>query len=204
MAALQFPDFPQIGSVYTNGSGYWQWDGAAWRVLRPSTPSPTYDIVSIDLGYSSPSARFSIDNVAGVFTSPTQNAQFNSVGVGTAGSGTTGEIRATNNITAYYSSDRRFKENIRDVDNALDIVCAIGSRTFDWTDEYIASKGGEDGYFVQKSDFGVVAQDVQEVFPQAVRTREDGTLAVDYEKLATLSFGAIKQLLARVEALEAK
>ena len=50
----------------------------------------------------------------------------------------------------------------------------------------------------------MVAQDVQEVFPQAVRTREDGTLAVDYEKLATLSFGAIKQLLARVEALEAK
>ena len=141
---------------------------------------------------------------AATFTSTTQDSQFNSVGVGTAGSGTTGEIRATNNVTAYYSSDARLKENVKDVDNALDIVCAIGSKTFDWTDEYIASKGGEDGYFVQKSDFGVVAQDVQAVFPQAVRTREDGTLAVDYEKLATLSFGAIKQLLARVEALEAK
>ena len=130
--------------------------------------------------------------------------QVQSFGVGTAPSGTSGEIRATNNITAFYSSDARLKENIQDVDNALDKVCAIGSKTFDWTDDYIASKGGEDGYFVQKSDFGVVAQDVQDVFPQAVRTREDGTLAVDYEKLATLAFGAIKELVKRVEALEAK
>jgi Chaperone of endosialidase len=132
------------------------------------------------------------------------NTQLASLGVGTAASGTAGEIRATNNITAYYSSDRSLKENIQDVPNALDKVCSIGSKTFDWTDEYIASKGGEDGYFVQKSDFGVVAQDVQAVFPQAVRTRQDGTLAVDYEKLATLAFGAIKELVKRVEALESK
>ena len=124
--------------------------------------------------------------------------------VGTTADPGAGAIYATGNITAYYSSDARLKENIKDVDNALDIVCAIGSKTFDWTDEYIASKGGEDGYFVQKSDFGVVAQDVQKVFPQAVRTREDGTLAVDYEKLATLSFGAIKSLLARIEQIEAQ
>lgn len=132
------------------------------------------------------------------------SVQFGSFGVGTAASGTTGEIRATNNVTAYYSSDRILKENIKDIDGALAIVSTIGSKTFDWTDAYIASKGGEDGYFVQKSDFGVVAQDVQAVFPQAVRTREDGTLAVDYEKLSTLAFGAIKELVKRVEALESK
>jgi hypothetical protein len=132
------------------------------------------------------------------------NFQMNSLGVGTAGSATAGEIRATNNITAYYSSDRKLKENIQDVDNALDKVCSIGSKTFDWTDEYIAAHGGEDAYFMQKSDFGVIAQDVQSVFPQAVRTREDGTLAVDYEKLSTLAFGAIKELVKRVEVLENK
>jgi hypothetical protein len=141
---------------------------------------------------------------AATFTSTSQNSQFNSVGVGTAGSATAGEIRATNNITAYYSSDAQFKENVQDVPDALAIVTAIGSKLFDWTDAYIADHGGEDGYFVQKSDFGVIAQDVQRVFPQAIRTRPDGSLAVDYEKLATLSFGAIGQLLARVEALEAK
>ena len=132
------------------------------------------------------------------------STQISSLGVGTAASGTAGEIRATNNITAYYSSDAQFKENVQDVPDALSIVTAIGSKLFDWTDAYIADHGGEDGYFVQKSDFGVIAQDVQRVFPQAVRTRPDGSLAVDYEKLATLSFGAIGQLLARVEALEAR
>jgi hypothetical protein len=126
--------------------------------------------------------------------SATGNVYSNSLGVGTAASGTTGEIRATNNITAYYSSDIKFKENVQEVTNALEIAEAIGSKTFDWTDEYIAEHGGEDGYFIQKSDFGVVAQDVQRVFPMAVRTRPDGTLAVDYEKLSTVAFGAVKQL----------
>lgn len=130
--------------------------------------------------------------------------QVSSLGVGTAASGTAGEIRATNNVTAYYSSDASLKENIQDIPNALDIVTAIGSKTFDWTDAYINKAGGEDGYFVRKSDFGVVAQDVQKVFPTAVRIRQDGTLAVDYDKLAVLSFGAIKELLKRVEALENK
>jgi len=141
---------------------------------------------------------------AATFTSTSQNSQFNSVGVGTAGSTTAGEIRATNNITAYYSSDRQFKENVQDIQNATEIVAAIGGKTFDWTDAYLEAHGGEDGYFYQKSDFGVIAQDVQVVFPQAVRAREDGTLAVDYAKLSALAFAAITELTKRIEALENK
>ena len=132
------------------------------------------------------------------------NTQFNSLGVGTAGSGTAGEIRATNNITAYYSSDVKFKENIQPITGAGEIIRAIGGDYFDWTDEYIAEHGGEDGYFVQKKDFGVIAQKVQKVFPKAVRTREDGTLAVDYEKLGILAFPAIADMLDRLDAIETK
>ena len=141
---------------------------------------------------------------AATFTSTSQNSQFNSIGVGTAGSTTAGEIRATNNVTAYYSSDIKFKENVRDIPDALATVNAIGGKLFDWTDSYIESKGGADGYFVQKADFGVIAQDVQKVFPIAVRTRKDGSLAVDYEKLGSLAFAALVELTKRVEALEAK
>jgi hypothetical protein len=136
-------------------------------------------------------------NTAGIY-------QVGSFGVGTAASGTSGEIRATNNITAYYSSDARFKENVRVIDGAVDKVSAIGGKYFDWTDAYIAEHGGEDGYFIQKSDFGVIAQDVQTVFPQAVRSRPDGSLAVDYEKLSALAFAAIAELVKRVEVLEGK
>jgi hypothetical protein len=132
------------------------------------------------------------------------NYQVNSLGVGTAGSGTAGEIRATNNVTAYYSSDRKFKENIREIDNAYQKVNAIGGKYFDWTDSYIESKGGADGYFVRKNDIGVIAQDVQLVLPEAVRTREDGSLAVDYQKLVSLAFAAIVELKAEIEILKAK
>ena len=132
------------------------------------------------------------------------NVQFNSLGVGTAGSGTAGEIRATNNVTAFYSSDRKFKENVKDIENPVAKVKAIGGKTFDWTDEYIAEHGGEDGYFVQKQDFGVIAQDVESVFPMAVKKRPDGSLAVDYQKLSALALAAIAELTARIEALEAK
>jgi hypothetical protein len=132
------------------------------------------------------------------------NYQVNSFGVGTPASGTTGEIRATDNVTAYYSSDRKFKENIRDIDSPLEKVLAIGGKYFDWTDAYIAEHGGEDGYFVNKSDFGVIAQDVHAVFPVAVKTREDGSLAVDYEKLCSLAFAAIQELERRIAVLENK
>lgn len=141
---------------------------------------------------------------AATFTSTTQNSQFTSLGIGTAASGTTGEIRATNNITAYYSSDIKFKENVRVINDAVAKVNAIGGKYFDWTDAYVAEHGGEDGYFIQKADFGVIAQDVQAVFPQAVRTRPDGSLAVDYEKLSALAFAAIAELVRRVEVLEGK
>ena len=57
---------------------------------------------------------------------------------------------------------------------------------------------------MQKSDFGVIAQDVQAVFPRAVRTRHDGMLAVDYEKLSALAFAAIKELSSEMQDLRAK
>jgi len=129
------------------------------------------------------------------------NYQVNSLGVGTAASGTAGEIRATDNVTAFYSSDATLKENVQPIQNALGIVSAVGGKTFDWTDAYIADHGGEDGYFIQKSDFGVIAQDVEEMFPLAVRTRDDGTLAVDYEKLVAVAFAAIAELKAEVDEL---
>ena len=127
--------------------------------------------------------------------------------VGTLISPGTGGIYATANITAYYSSDAKFKENVTPITGATEIVKAIGADYFDWTEEYIADHGGADGYFVQKSDFGVIAQKVQKVFPKAVRTRPDGSLAVDYEKLGVLAFAAVseqEERIARLEAIVAK
>jgi hypothetical protein len=142
-------------------------------------------------GASGPGANQSLNTTSGV--------QFAVLGIGTGTLGATGSIRATDNVTAYYSSDRSLKENIVDIPNALDKVKKIGGKMFDWTDDYIEKHGGLDSYFQPKADFGVIAQDVQAVFPVAVRTREDGTLAVDYEKLCALAFAAIKELNDKIE-----
>ena len=131
------------------------------------------------------------------------NYQLGSLGVGTAASGVAGEIRSTGDVTAFFASDARLKENIRPIEGALGIVLAIGGKAFDWNETHLQARGGEDGLFVRKADFGVIAQDVEQVFPLAVRTRPNGFLAVDYAKLAALAFQAIAELKQEVNGLRA-
>jgi hypothetical protein len=128
--------------------------------------------------------------------------QVTSLGVGTQGSGTTGEIRATNEVTAYYSSDISLKENINPISNPLDKLLSIGGYNFDWKDKVIKGRGGEDGFFVRKKDVGILAQEIESVIPEIVVTRKDGTKAVKYEKLIPLLIESIKELTAKVTRLE--
>ena len=117
-----------------------------------------------------------------------------SLGIGTAPSGTTGQIRATDDITAFYSSDISLKENISPISNALDKISQISGVQFDWNKEYIDKNGGEDGYFVRKRDVGVIAQEIQKVLPEVVAKRSNGTLAVKYDRIIALLIEAIKEL----------
>jgi hypothetical protein len=131
--------------------------------------------------------------------------QAGSLGVGIGASGSNdGNIRATGNVTAYASSDRNLKENIVVIDNALGKLKSISGVMFDWTDSYIESQGGEDGYFVRRHDTGVIAQDVEKVLPEVVGTRKDGYKAVQYEKLAGIIIQAINELAGQVEELKKK
>ena len=130
----------------------------------------------------------------------TDDVQFNgvqadSIGIGTAASGTTGEIRATGDITAYYSSDERLKENFAPLTGALDKVKAIGGYEFDWKDgiEDVVSKTGH--------DIGVKAQELQAQYPELVHERDNGYLAVDYVKLNAVLIEAVKELAAKVDEL---
>jgi hypothetical protein len=123
---------------------------------------------------------------------PTGTTISGSLGVGTAASGTTGEIRATNEITAYYSSDITLKENIKLIVDPLGKLEQIRGVSYDWKDEHIQQRGGEDGYFVRKHDIGVIAQEVEAVLPEIVATRDDGIKVVKYEKLVALLIEAVK------------
>jgi hypothetical protein len=131
----------------------------------------------------------------------TDDVQFDSFGVGTAASGTTGEIRATNDVTAFYSSDVALKENIINIPDPLEALKKLNGVLFDWKKEYIDKRGGEDGYFVRKKDVGVIAQEVEKVLPEAVAQRKDGIKAVKYDRLTCLLIEAVKVLSDKVEKL---
>jgi hypothetical protein len=130
------------------------------------------------------------------------DVQFDSLGVATAASGTSGEIRATNDITAFYSSDVSLKENIHNISSPMDKVQNLNGVLFDWKQSFIDSKGGEDGYFMRKTDVGVIAQDVEKVLPEVVGTRPDGVKAVKYDRLCALLIECVKDLQLQVNDLK--
>jgi len=106
----------------------------------------------------------------------------------------TGILSVTDDITAFYSSDARLKDNITPIDDPLAKVLSISGNTFIWNDK--SHHTGE--------DVGVVAQEIQEVLPQIVTLRDSGYLAVDYQKIVPLLIEAIKELNAKVQKLEDK
>lgn len=132
----------------------------------------------------------------------TANPQFNSVGVGTAASATTGQIRATDDITAFYSSDVALKENIQNIPSASDKIEQLNGVLFDWKQDWIDTNGGEDGYFVRKSDVGVIAQDVEKVLPEIVGTRPNGIKAVKYDRLCALLIEGFKEMKQEIKKLK--
>ena len=122
------------------------------------------------------------------------DVQFDSFGVGTAASGTTGEIRATNDITAFYSSDKRLKNNIQKLEDPLLKLDKINGYTFEWLPkEGIHSNEGR--------DIGVIAQEIEEIIPEITTTRENGYKAVKYEKIVPLLIECIKEQQTQIEGL---
>jgi len=115
------------------------------------------------------------------------NVQFNSIGIGMAASATAGRIDATNDIVAYSSSDKRFKDNIKPIEKPLEKISKISGNTFDWKEENKIEHGYEG------EDVGVIAQEIEVVLPQIVTTRDNGYKAVKYDKLVALLIEGIKE-----------
>jgi hypothetical protein len=125
------------------------------------------------------------------------NFQINSLGVGTAGSGTAGEIRAVNNITAYYSDDR-LKTRLGNIEGALDKVMSLNGF------HYEANKTAQDLGYGVKPEVGLSAQEVQAVLPEVVVPApiDEKYLTIHYERIIPLLVEAIKELKAEVDSLK--
>jgi hypothetical protein len=162
--------------------------------------------------------RITVTNTSGTITlstpqdiGTTANLQFSSLGVGTASSGTSGEIVATNQITSYYS-DERLKDNIEVIPNALEKVLSLRGVT------YNSNQLAESFGFVNKErQVGVIAGDVEKILPEAVKPAPfdmmlfENTMisksgqnykTVQYEKLVPLLIEAIKELNNEIKQLK--
>jgi len=108
----------------------------------------------------------------------------------------TGTIQATSDIIAYASSDRELKNNIKPIENPLEKINSIDGYSFDWNAEKQNTYKGK--------DYGVIAQEIEEILPELVSTRENGYKAVKYDKLVSLLISGIKELSKEVEELKSK
>ena len=107
-------------------------------------------------------------------------------------------LRCDGDIVAFNSSDRNLKENITVIPNALDKINAISGNTFTWK-----SSGSDYEHFLGKQDTGVIAQEVEALgLPGITTTRDDGTKGVRYDRLIPVLIEAVKELTAKVNALE--
>jgi hypothetical protein len=99
-----------------------------------------------------------------------------------------GTIRATNDIIAF--SDARVKENVETISDAVEKVLCLRGVTF--------NKIGE-----EKRSIGVIAQEVEQIIPEAVYTAEDDMKAVAYGNMVGLLIEAIKEQQSQIDQLKA-
>lgn len=149
------------------------------------------------------SAQFS--NGSGAYV--TANSTSGRVGLGVADPDAIleidGDLLVSGDVTTGYTSDQRLKENVVEIADPLDKVAQLRGVNFDWKQgiddnfsKYISPKSGH--------DIGVIAQEVEAVVPEAVRTYPDGWKGVDYTKLVPVLIEAIKHLNNRVVQLESQ
>ena len=97
--------------------------------------------------------------------------------------------------THHTASDRRLKDNIKTIPNALDKVLKLRGVQFQWKDK---SKP-------QRQRMGYIAQEVEKVLPDQVNTSENtGLKSVEYEQMIGLLTEAIKEQQKQIEKLEAR
>ena len=251
--ALNFPNSPTIGQVYTDSiSGFsYEWDGTVWKSYTPASVSqirilddisgsfngitssfaltsnsssitpPSSQTLIINLGgvIQDPSDDYSISGSNIVFSTPPQTGlSFSGVSLGNAFTVTLTNLNSTDDTTTSgtlypvfvsgtsdapakvstskltyepnlgrltattvnSSSDENLKKDIHTVENALDKIKQLRGVDFTWKE-------------TNEKSIGVLAQELQKVFPELVSENESG-LTVNYSGLIGVLIEAIKEL----------
>jgi len=176
--------------------------------------SSNADYATSNAAFNTTNAAFGRANTALQNTSGTLAGSLTitgSLGIGTGASANTGEIRATNNITAYYS-DERLKNIISTIQSPLEKVNQLSGVIY--TNNDVAASFG---YTDMSEQVGLLAGQVQKVLPQIVKSAPFDTEFIDgvevsksgqnyktvqYEKVIPLLVEAIKEQQKQIEELK--
>ncbi|AZZ36060.1 hypothetical protein CIK05_04395 [Bdellovibrio sp. qaytius] len=123
------------------------------------------------------------------------------VGIGTqspaAALDVVGDIRGTGTVATW--SDQRAKKNIEVIPESLNKILKLRGVNFDWRTEEFPDKK-----FKTTRDMGVIAQEVEKVFPEAVKTSPDSYKSVAYSLLVAPLIEAVKELYYKITGIERK
>ena len=148
--------------------------------------------------FSDDTVKIGTYNAEGIVVNGSNVVITGSLAVGAlTGSATAGRIDASNDVVAFSTSDRRWKDNITPIESPLQKLLKLGGYEFDWREDSVVH--GNKGH-----DVGVIAQEVESVLPEAVQTRSSGMKAVRYEKIIPLLIETIKEQQKQIDELKNK
>ena len=190
----------------TNASGTLSWSSKSIAVSdQTSSATIHYPIISTTTSGDLSSANVSTTKMTfqpstgklNLLGAQVSNSNTSGTLTVTGGVGVTGAMYVGGEIVAYAASDIKLKENISKIDNSLEKLSKISGYQYHW------NKIAQEMYPERTTlDVGVLAQEVKEIIPSAVVEREDGYLAVKYDKLIPLLIEAVKALKAEIEDMK--
>ncbi len=95
----------------------------------------------------------------------------------------------------YLQSDLRSKENIKNLNSALENLVNLQGVSFTWKDNPVTFNDDD------SESLGLIAQDVEKVFPQLVQSGPDGKLGINYIGLIPVLVECIKEQQAQIHSL---
>jgi len=117
-----------------------------------------------------------------------------------------GAMYQGNNASAWSTtSDRRIKKNIEDNNVGLDAINKVRVRNFEYRteDEITDFKNPKSAVVKEKGiQLGVIAQEIEEIFPDVVKTEDTGVKSVNPDNLTWYLINAVQELSAEIKKLK--
>ena len=110
-----------------------------------------------------------------------------------------GNLQANGEVTAYSTSDKRLKEEVKAINNASDIIDKLRPVSFKWNDKAKELNPNKNN----KLNYGLIAQEVEEVMPSIVHPIYNGEYkSIDYIQLIAILIQSNKEMRKEIDRLK--